>query len=61
MTVSKQKILEIFITALIGAGIAFLTNLLGELSHTVLPHASPEMAGVLSAAIKSVRSFSCHA
>lgn len=55
----KKKILEILITALISAGIAFLSNLLTQLTGQNIMHTSPETAGTVGAVIASVRKFLC--
>jgi hypothetical protein len=56
---TKKKIIEILITALISAGIAFLTNLLSAYTNTTQIHASPEIAGGLGVIISTVRRFFC--
>jgi hypothetical protein len=56
MKFNKSKIFDIIITALVGAGIAFLQGLLSELLHLNTPNASPELAGLIGGAIKTFRS-----
>jgi hypothetical protein len=55
MKFNRNKIFEIIITALIGAGIAFLQGLLSELLRLDTPNASPELAGLIGGAIRTIR------
>jgi hypothetical protein len=52
---NKQKIFEIIITALVGAGIAFLQGILTELLKVNTPVASPEIAGGIAGIIRTLR------
>jgi hypothetical protein len=52
----KQKIFEILITAILSAGIAFLTNILAHITATNLPQANVEKAGIIGGIIKTMRS-----
>lgn len=61
MKTNKQRILEIFITALISAGIAFLQNLLALHTQTPTLQTNVETAGSIGAiitAIKNIKYFS---
>jgi len=53
---TKKKFFEIVITALISAGIAFLTNLLSSLSSNVNITTDPEVAGGIGALIATIKS-----
>lgn len=57
MKITKKKIIEILVTALISAGIAFLQNLLSNLVGTPELKISPETTGMIGGAIHAVRSF----
>ncbi len=50
---SKQRLLEIFYTALIGAAIAFLQSFLAGFSDIALPHADPVVAGGVAGALRA--------
>jgi len=56
---TKKKIIEIVITALVSAGIAFLTNLLSQLTNTWEITANPEVAGAIGGTIHAIRKFMC--
>lgn len=56
---NKRKILEILITALISAGIAFLTNLLGLMTEQNLIHVDPVISGGIGGIITTARRFIC--
>lgn len=43
---TKERFLDILLTALVGAGIAFLQSLLAGLATHPMPVASPEMAAM---------------
>jgi hypothetical protein len=55
MKFNKQKIFEIIITALAGAGIAFLQSILTELLKIDSPSASPQLAAGIAGLIKCFR------
>lgn len=57
MKINKQKIFEILLTALLSAGIAILQNVLTSLIGHSEIKASPEVAGGIGLAIKSVQNF----
>jgi uncharacterized protein (DUF486 family) len=54
---TKQKIFEILITALISAGIAFLTNLLNIYSNGHQIYTNPEIAGTFGAILRGIKVF----
>jgi hypothetical protein len=54
---SKQKILEIIITALLSAGIAFLQSLLVQHTATVIPIPDPATAGGIGAILSTFRNI----
>lgn len=49
---TKARLYDIIITALIGAGIAFLQSLLTAMTGTNIPHTDPSLAGIAAGAIK---------
>lgn len=51
---TKQRFLEIFYTALMGAFIAFLQSFLVGMSDAALPHADPTMAAGTAGALRAV-------
>jgi hypothetical protein len=51
----KQKIFEIILTALLSAGIAFLTNILSQISAPTLPQTNIETAGLIGGIIRTIR------
>ena len=53
--ITKQKVFEILITALLGAGIAFLQSLLSYLSHLPAFDSSMTTAGISAAVIHAIR------
>lgn len=53
----KQKIIEIVLTALISAGIAFLQSLLAQHYGAQNLNSNPERAGVIGMAISSLRNY----
>jgi hypothetical protein len=56
---TKEKWIQIILTALISAGIAFLQNLLASFGNTPILHSSPEVAGFIGAGISFARIASC--
>jgi hypothetical protein len=54
LNITKQKLLEILITALLSAGIAFLQGLLQHTLNQSLPTADPVVAGGIGALIRGV-------
>lgn len=54
---NKRKILEILLTALISAGIAFLQNLLSQVGSEPLFQTNPQSAGIIGASISALRNF----
>ncbi len=54
---SKQRLLDIFMTALMGAAIAFLQSFLVGMTDIGIPHADPMMASAAAAGIKSLPVF----
>lgn len=59
MNITKNKFIEIIITALISAGIAFLQNLLAQHTGTGIIETNPETAGIIGGAISAVRKATC--
>lgn len=57
---TKARLYDIIITALIGAGIAFLQSLLTATTGTNLPHPDPSLAGVAAGTIKLLASKSLY-
>lgn len=55
MKLDKQRIIDIVITALVGASIAFLQSLLSGLLGLGIPHTSPEIAGTVAGLFKGLR------
>jgi hypothetical protein len=55
MIVNKQKIIEVILTALISAGIAFLQSLMTSHLFEVSPTQTATVAGVLGGAIRGCR------
>jgi hypothetical protein len=53
MKFNKEKIIEIALTALISALLAFLQGLLTQLGGSDLPHSDPVVAGGIGAGLKS--------
>jgi hypothetical protein len=53
MKFNKQKIVEILLTALMSALIAFLQGLLTQIGGTDLPSADPVVAGGIGAGLKT--------
>jgi hypothetical protein len=53
----KQKIIEILITALLSAGIAFLSNVLSAVTNANLLHTNPETVGIIGGTIHTIRKF----
>lgn len=51
---TKKRIVDILITALVGAGIAFLQSLLSGLVGLNVPDINPEMAGGVAAGLKGL-------
>ena len=51
---TKERFYDILLTALVGAGIAFLQTLLAGLSVHDVPTASPEIAGISAGALKLI-------
>lgn len=51
---TKERFYDILITALIGAGIAFLQSFLAGLTASQIPTASPEVAGITAGALKLI-------
>lgn len=49
---TKERFYDIVLTALIGAGIAFLQGLLAGMSSHGVPAASPEVAATAAGALK---------
>lgn len=52
---TKKKIIEIVVTALISAGIALLTNVLSQLTNVWNVTADPEVAGSIGGLIATIR------
>lgn len=55
MKIDKQRLLDILITALVGAGIAFMQSLLTGLVGLDVPQANPEIAGGVAGLWKGVK------
>lgn len=51
-SMTKERFYDIVLTALIGAGIAFLQTLLAGLSAHNVPAASPEIAAIAAGSLK---------
>jgi hypothetical protein len=49
----KQRLLEIFYTALMGAFIAFLQSFLMGMTESTLPHADPTVAAGIGGALRA--------
>lgn len=52
MKLDRQRIIDIFVTALVGAGIAFLQSVLTGLSGLHIPAPEPEVAGSMAGIAK---------
>ncbi len=59
MKINKEKLIEIILTALVGAGIAFLQSLLQGLSGIAIPHIDPATAASAAGIIHSARVLNC--
>lgn len=55
MKIDKQRLLDILITALVGAGIAFMQSLLTGLVGLDVPQANPEVAGGVAGLWKGMK------
>ena len=51
---TRQRLLDIFLTALMGAGIAFLQALLSGLLGDAIPAADPALAGAAGAGLRAI-------
>ena len=49
---TKERFYDILLTALIGAGIAFLQSFLAGLTHAGAPVADPALAGIAAGTLK---------
>ena len=49
---TKQRLYDIFLTAVIGAGIAFLQSVLASMAGSHLLQADPSLAGIAAGTIK---------
>lgn len=58
---TKQRFLEIFYTALMGAFLAFLQSFLTGMTESALPHADPAMAAGTAGALRAVWVSKYHA
>ncbi|MHB1316363.1 MAG: hypothetical protein ACYCZW_00720 [Minisyncoccota bacterium] len=57
MKIDKQRFLDILITALVGAGIAFMQSLITGLSGFDVPQANPEIAGGVAGLWRGIKLF----
>lgn len=53
----KQKIIEILITAVISAGIAFLQSLLAQHLNAPKLESNPDQAGIIGLSIASIKNY----